>query len=144
MEIINRRAYFDYTITDNFEAGIILTGSEIKSIRSGEANLNDAYIYINDGEVFVKNMFIAKYEQSSYLNHEEKRDRKLLLTKNEIAKIDKQIQIKGTTIVPIRIFFSKRWAKLKIGIGRGKKSFDKRESIKEREVKRELSRIISR
>jgi SsrA-binding protein len=144
MEILNRRAYYDYSIIEHYEAGIMLTGSEIKSIRGGEANLNEAYVFINNGEVFVKNMYISKFEQSSYLNHEEKRDRKLLLSKTQILKIEKYLQTKGTVIIPIKVFFSKRWAKLKIGVGRGKKTYDKRESIKERESKRELSRLNSK
>lgn len=143
MEILNRRAYYDYSVIEHYETGIILTGSEIKSIRKGEANLNEAYVFINNGEVFIKNMYIAKFEQSSYLNHEETRDRKLLLSKNEIYKIEKYLQVKGTVIIPIKVFFSRRWAKVKIGVGRGKKSFDKRQSIKERESKRELSRLNS-
>jgi len=143
MEILNRRAYYDYAIVEQFDAGLILAGSEIKSIREGNANLSEAFVYINNGEAFIKNMYIAKFEQSSYLNHEERKDRKLLLTKAEIFKIEKYLQVKGTTIIPIKIFISKRWAKLKIGIGRGKKSYDKRQSIKEKDIKREVAKDLA-
>ena len=122
MEILNRRAYYDYAIIEQYDAGIILVGSEIKSIRAGNANLSEAYIYISNGEAFIKNMYIAKFQQSSYLNHEERQDRKLLLSKQQLSKVEKYLQVKGTVIIPIKIFISKRWAKLKIGIGRGKKN----------------------
>lgn len=144
MEILNRRAYYDYAIIEQYDAGIILVGSEIKSIRAGNANLSEAYIYISNGEAFIKNMYIAKFQQSSYLNHEERQDRKLLLSKQQLSKIEKYLQVKGTVIIPIKIFISKRWAKLKIGIGRGKKSFDKRQSIKEKDIKREVARDLAK
>ena len=144
MEILNRRAYYDYAIIEQYDAGIILVGSEIKSIRAGNANLSEAYIYISNGEAFVKNMYIAKFQQSSYLNHEERQDRKLLLSKQQLSKVEKYLQVKGTVIIPIKIFISKRWAKLKIGIGRGKKSFDKRQSIKEKDIKREVARDLAK
>ncbi len=144
MEILNRRAYYDYAIIEQYDAGIILVGSEIKSIRAGNANLSEAYIYISNGEAFIKNMYIAKFQQSSYLNHEERQDRKLLLSKQQLSKVEKYLQVKGTVIIPIKIFISKRWAKLKIGIGRGKKSFDKRQSIKEKDIKREVARDLAK
>lgn len=144
MEILNRRAYYDYSIIEQYDAGIILVGSEIKSIRAGNANLSEAYIYISNGEAFIKNMYIAKFQQSSYLNHEERQDRKLLLSKQQLSKVEKYLQVKGTVIIPIKIFISKRWAKLKIGIGRGKKSFDKRQSIKEKDIKREVARDLAK
>ncbi len=142
MEVLNRRAHYDYSIIDDFEAGMILTGSEIKSLRRGDANITEAFIYINKNEVFIKNMYISKFDKASYLNHEERRDRKLLLNKSEVEKIEKYLQNKGTAIVPMKIFFQRRWAKLKIGIGTGKKTYDKRESIKERETKKEISKVL--
>jgi|ERR1035437_10239842 SsrA-binding protein len=143
IEILNRRAYYDYAIVEHFDAGMILVGSEVKSIREGNADLSEAFIYINNGEAFIKNMYIAKFEQSSYLNHEERQDRKLLLTKTELAKIEKYLQVKGTVIIAIKIFFSKNWAKLKIGIGRGKKTYDKRQTIKDRDIKRDVAKDLA-
>ncbi len=144
MEILNRRAYYDYAIIEQYDAGIILVGSEIKSIRAGNANLSEAYIYISNGEAFIKNMYIAKFQQSSYLNHEERQDRKLLLSKQQLSKVEKYLQVKGTVIIPIKIFISKRWAKLKIGIGRGKKNWNKKEAIKAKDIKREVARDLAK
>ena len=142
-EILNRRAYYDYAIVEHFDAGMILLGSEIKSIREGNANLSEAFVYISNGEAFVKNMYIAKFEQSSYLNHEERKDRKLLLNKNELLKIEKYLQVKGTVIIPVKIFMDKRWAKLKIGVGRGKKSWNKKEDIKKKDISRQIKRDLN-
>lgn len=143
MEILNRRAYYDYAIIEQYDAGIILVGSEIKSIRAGNANLSEAYIYISNGEAFIKNMYIAKFQQSSYLNHEERQDRKLLLSKQQLSKVEKYLQVKGTVIIPIKIFISKRWAKLKIGIGRGKKNWNKKEAIKAKDIERQIKRELN-
>lgn len=143
VNIKNRRASFDYEITDTYTAGIVLTGTEIKSIRLGKASLADTYCLVENGEVWVKNMYIAEYFYGTYNNHVARRDRKLLLTKKEIAKLSRAGAEAGFTIVPLRLFISERGlAKLVIGVARGKKSFDKRQSIKEREDKRQLDRIF--
>lgn len=142
INIKNRRASFDYEISDTFTAGMVLTGTEIKSIRAGKASLADTYCLIENGEVWVKNMHIAEYFYGSYNNHAARRDRKLLLNKKEIAKLVKASQDPGYTIIPLRVFISDRgYAKLVIGVARGKKQYDKRQSIKEREDKRTLDRL---
>lgn len=144
INIKNRRATFDYEIVETFTAGIVLTGTEIKSIRSGHASLVDTFCYISSpGEVWVKNMNIAEYFYGTYNNHEARRDRKLLLTRKEIARLAKNGRDAGYTIVPLRLFINDRGlAKLVIGIARGKKEYDKRQSIKEREDKRALARLM--
>ena len=145
INIKNRRASFDYAITDTFTAGIVLTGTEIKSIRQGKASLVDTFCFVNNGEVWVKNMYIAEYFYGTYNNHAERRDRKLLLNKKEIAKLEKNGKETGFTIVPLRLFINERGlAKLVIGIGRGKKDYDKRQSIKEREDKRSMARLFEK
>ena len=145
INIKNRRATFDYEISDTFTAGIVLTGTEIKSIRLGKAGLTDTFCFINNGEVWVKNMYIAEYEFGSYNNHAARRDRKLLLNRKEIGTLQKYSQQSGLTIVPMRVFINDRGlAKMVIGIGRGKKSFDKRQSIKEREDKRIMDRMMKK
>ncbi len=143
INIKNRRATFDYAISETFTAGIVLTGTEIKSIRNGKASLVDTFCIVTNGEVWVKNMYIAEYFYGSYNNHTERRDRKLLLNKKEIARIEKAGKEAGYTIVPLRLFINDRGlAKLVIGVGRGKKEFDKRQSIKEREDKRQMDRLF--
>jgi SsrA-binding protein len=143
VNIKNRRATFDYAIADTYTAGIVLTGTEIKSIRMGKASLVDTFCYINDGEVWVKNMYVAEYFYGTYNNHTERRDRKLLLNRKEISDIGKLACTPGYTIVPLRLFISQRgYAKLVIGVARGKKEYDKRQSIKERDDKRELARAM--
>lgn len=145
INIKNKRAHFDYEIGDTFTAGIVLTGTEIKSIRDSKASLADSYCIVENGEVWVKGMHIAEYFFGSYNNHSTRRDRKLLLSKKEIAKISKATDDKGFTIVPIRMFISDRgYAKLVIGIGRGKKQYDKRLSIRERDDKRMLDRMMKK
>ncbi|MDE7495615.1 MAG: SsrA-binding protein SmpB [Muribaculaceae bacterium] len=145
INIKNRRASFDYEIGDTYTAGLVLTGTEIKSIRGGKASLVDSYCVIDNDEVWVKGMNISEYFYGSYNNHTARRDRKLLLNKKEIAKLKKASEDPGYTIVPLRIFISDRgYAKLVIGVGRGKKQFDKRQSIKEREDKRYLDRVMKR
>ncbi len=145
INIKNRRASFDYEISDKLTAGIVLTGTEIKSIRQGKASLADTYCVIDRGEVWVKGMYIAEYFQGSYNNHVTRRDRKLLLTRKEIAKLSKAADNPGYTIVPLRVFLSERgYAKMVIGVGRGKKSYDKRQSIREREDKRQLDRVMKK
>jgi SsrA-binding protein len=145
VNIKNRRATFDFAIGDTYTAGIVLTGTEIKSIRLGKASLVDTFCYVDRGEVWVKNMYIAEYFYGTYNNHTERRDRKLLLNRKEIEKIEKANKEPGNTIVPLRMFINDRGlAKLVIGIGRGKKEFDKRQSIKEREDKRAIARMFQK
>ena len=145
INIKNKKAHFNYEIGDTFTAGIVLTGTEIKSIRDGKASLTDSYCVVDNGEVWVKGMHISEYFYGSYNNHSVRRDRKLLLTTKEIRKIAKAAEEPGYTIVPIRMFISEKgYAKLVIGIGRGKKQYDKRQSIKEREDKRNLDRFMKR
>ena len=143
INIKNRRARFDYEISDTFTAGLVLTGTEIKSLRQGKGSLTDSFCYVNNGEMWVKNMYIAEYFYGSYNNHSARRDRKLLLNKKEIAKIAKSGKEAGYTIVPLRVFINERGlAKMVIGIGRGKKEYDKRQSIKDRDDKRAIARIF--
>ncbi len=145
INIKNRRASFDYEIGDTYTAGMVLTGTEIKSIRAGKASLADSYCIIDRGEVWVKGMNISEYFYGSYNNHIARRDRKLLLSKKEIAKIEKAISDPGYTLIPLRIFISDRgYAKLVVGVARGKKQYDKRQSIKEREDKRILDRLMKK
>lgn len=145
VNIKNRRATFDYAIGDTFTAGLVLTGTEIKSIRQGKASLADTFCYVNNGEVWIKNMYIAEYFYGTYNNHTERRDRKLLLNRKEIQRLAKASKEAGYTIVPMRLFINDRGlAKLVIGIGRGKKEYDKRQSIKEREDKRAIARMFEK
>ena len=145
INIKNRRATFDYEIIETYTAGIVLTGTEIKSIRGGKAGLTDTFCFINNDEVWVKNMYIAEYFYGTYNNHEARRDRKLLLNKKEIDKIEKSGKETGYSIIPMRLFINQRGlAKLVIGIGRGKKEYDKRQSIKEREDKRSMARMFEK
>ena len=145
INIKNRRATFDYAIGDTFTAGLVLTGTEIKSIRQGKASLADTFCYVNNGEVWVKNMYIAEYFYGTYNNHAARRDRKLLLNKKEIAKLEKNGKETGFTIIPLRLFINDRGlAKLVIGIARGKKEYDKRQSIKEREDKVTMARMMQK
>ncbi|MCC8119069.1 MAG: SsrA-binding protein [Bacteroidales bacterium] len=139
----NKRARFDYDILDTYTAGIVLTGTEIKSIRQGKASLSDTYCYVTNGELWVKNMYIAEYFYGSYNNHAARRDRKLLLQKKEIRRLEKDGKDAGFSIVPLRLFINERGlAKLVVGLGRGKKEYDKRQSIKEREDKRSMARMF--
>lgn len=145
INIKNRKATFDYEITEKYTAGIVLTGTEIKSIRQGKASLVDTYCVVNHNEVWIKGMYIAEYFQGSYNNHITRRDRKLLLNRKEINKLIKASDIPGYTIIPLKLFLSDRgYAKLIIGVGRGKKSYDKRQSIREREDKRQLERVMKK
>lgn len=145
INIKNRRASFDYEIGDIYTAGLVLTGTEIKSIRDGKASLTDSYCVIDRGEVWVKDMNISEYFYGTYNNHAAKRDRKLLLNKKEIAKLQKAAEDPGYTIVPLRLFISEKgYAKLEIGVGRGKKHYDKRQSIRDREDKRSLNRLMKK
>ena len=140
----NRKAGFNYAIQETVEAGIILTGAEVKSLRLGHANINDAYGIEKNGELYMSNMFIAEYANKGYESHVEKRDRKLLLKKKEIIDIINALARKGATLVAIRLFFNEKGrAKLEIGLGRGKKMYDKREATKERDWNRDKQRILN-
>lgn len=144
MEIINRKAKFDYFIEDEYEAGIVLTGTEIKSIRAGHCNLKDSYGIVKNGEVFLLNMFIGQYREGNIFNHSETRSRKLLLHKKEIKKIENSISLNGLTLVPLKGYFKDNKFKILVGIGRGKKNYDKRETLKERDIKREVDKNLKR
>lgn len=141
MEIVNRKARHEYNILENYTAGIVLQGSEVKSIKVGKANIGDAYCVITNGEVWLKNSHVSKYDSDKFTNHEEKRDRKLLLNKKEIRRLASDVQNPGYTIIPLKMFIMKGKIKVEIGLCKGKKDYDKRESIKERDSKRELDRI---
>jgi len=141
-EIKNRKAKFEYQFVRTYEAGIRLTGTEVKSIRKGEANLNDAYCMFKDGELYIKNMYIAEYDHGNINNHETRADRKLLLKKAELKKIEAKAKEKGFAIVPYRIYLTERnLIKIEIATAQGKKSYDKSHSIKEKDAKRELDRM---
>jgi len=142
IEIKNRKAAFEYKFLSEYEAGIILMGTEIKSIRKGEANLKEAYCVFKDGELLIRGMYIAEYKYGTYNNHEPTRVRKLLLKKIELKKLERRVKEKGMTIVPYRLYISERgFAKIEVMLATGKKSYDKRATIKERDNKRELDRM---
>ncbi|MBD0350535.1 MAG: SsrA-binding protein [Bacteroidota bacterium] len=143
MEIKNRSAYFEYYIDDKYVAGIILTGTEVKSLRAGKASFNDSYCIFQKGELWVKSLHIAEYTHGTFNNHEPLQDRKLLLNRRELKRLESKIKEKGYTIVPLRIFFNeKNLAKVEIGLGKGKKLHDKRETIKQRDTEREIKRHL--
>lgn len=141
IEIKNRKAYFDYFIESEIEAGIVLTGTEIKSIRKGSANLKDTYARIKNEEVFILNMYIAPYEEGNRYNVPERRERKLLLKKHEILKLKGQVIKEGYSLIPLKLYFKGNNAKILLGLCRGKKLYDKRETIKERDLARESKKI---
>ncbi len=136
MEIVNKKAYFNYFIESEYEAGIVLKGSEIKAIRQGKCAINEAYIRIKNNEAFIINSFIDVYNEASIFNHEARRERKLLLHKKEIKKLYNYASIDGYTLIPLKMYLKNGYVKLSIGVGKGKKLYDKRESIKERDLKR--------
>lgn len=142
MEIVNRKAKFDYEIIDVYESGIVLKGTEIKSVRNGNANLKDSYIIIRNHEAYLLNMFISKYKEGNINNHDEIRSRKLLLHKKEILKIENKIELKGLTVIPLRMYFKNGNAKLEIAVARGKHTYDKKEAIKSRDIKRETDKML--
>ncbi|MFZ9330864.1 MAG: SsrA-binding protein SmpB [Chitinophagaceae bacterium] len=143
MEIKNRSASYEYFIEDKFDAGMMLTGTEVKAIRDGRVSFNDSYCLLDRGELYVKGLHISPYEYGSYSNHNPTRERKLLLKKKELDKIAHKLKEKGFTIIPLSIYFNERgYAKMKIGLGKGKKLHDKRESIKQRESEREIKRFV--
>ena len=144
MEIKNKKANFDYFIEDTIECGIELKGTEIKSLRNGSGDLKDTFALIRNGEVFLHNMYIAKYEEGNIFNHDERRTRKLLLNKREILKLKDNVEISGYTLVPIKLYFKGNRAKILLGIARGKKTYDKRESLKKKDMKREIEKQLKR
>ena len=141
VEVNNKKARFDYFIDEEIECGIALTGTEIKSIRKGSVNLKDTYARIKNHEVFVLNMFIAKYDEGNIFNHDERRSRKLLLHKKQILKLEEKIKLEGYTLVPLKLYFVKDKVKILLGLCRGKKNYDKRETIKQRDLDRESRKI---
>ena len=140
MEIINRKANYDYQILETLETGLVLKGTEIKSIRDGRANLRDSYAIVKNNEIFLLNMHIGQYREGNIFNHEETRTRKLLLNKKEIYKLRDSVALNGYTLVPLKIYFKNNKAKLLLGIAKGKKNYDKRETIKQRDIDREVKR----
>lgn len=144
IEIKNKKASFDYFIEDTYECGIVLTGTEIKSVRKGSCNLKDSYARVKNNEVFLTNMFISTYEEGNRFNHDERRERKLLLHKKEIYKIRDKLEKEGYSLVPVKLYLKDGKAKILLGVGRGKKSYDKRRSIKERDIKRDLQKMVNK
>ena len=142
MEILNRKARYDYYIEETYEAGIVLTGTEVKSIRDGKANIKDSYVIIKDGEAYLLNTHISLYSEGNRFNHEETRTRKLLLHSKEIAKITNRLEIEGYTLIPLKVYFVKQRVKILIGVAKGKKNYDKRETIKKRDIEREMQKRI--
>lgn len=144
MEILNRKAKHDYFIEEEYEAGLVLTGTEIKSIRNGKANIKDSYAIIKDGEAYILNMHISKYDEGNIFNHEETRTRKLLLNKREIYKMRDAVEKAGYTLIPLKIYFKGNYAKVLVGVAKGKHNYDKRESLKEKDIKREIEKNLKR
>lgn len=143
LEISNKKAYFDYYIEDTYEVGIVLTGTEIKSIRKGTANLKDCYAKIKNDELVLLNMFIGTYEEGNRFNHEERRTRKLLMHKKEIVKLEEKTEKEGYTLIPVKLYFKNNKVKLLLGVGKGKKNYNKKQAIKERDVNREAEKELS-
>ena len=140
MEILNRKARYDYEIEDTYEAGIVLTGTEIKSIREGKVNIKDSYAIIRNNEIYLLNTHISQYKEGNIFNHDEDRTRKLLLHKKEILKLRYKLEIDGYTIIPLKIYFVKNKAKVLLGVAKGKKNYNKKETIKERDIQREMEK----
>jgi SsrA-binding protein len=145
VEIKNKKAKFEYEFLESFTAGIQLFGTEIKSIRNSKASITESYAVMIKNELFIRNMYVGDYENSGHFNHESKRDRKLLLNKIELNKINKKLKNKGLTIVPTKLFIGKNgWAKLNISVAKGKKIYDKREDLKTKDIKREIDRSLKK
>lgn len=140
MEILNREAKHNYFIIDTYEAGIVLTGTEIKSIRNGKCNLKDSYAILKSNEIYLLNTHISSYDKGNIFNHEETRTRKLLLHKQEIIKLNNKVNLEGYTLIPLKIYFVKGKAKVLIGVCKGKKTYDKKETLKERDIAREMQK----
>lgn len=144
MNIRNKKAYYEFSIIEEYEAGLVLTGSEVKSIRNGDVTIGDSYAYFRNGEIFIKNMKVSPYKQAHRAEtHDENREKKILLNKREIAKIDKLMQEKGTTIILLGLFLKNNRIKAKIGVGKGKKLWNKKEDIKKRDIDRDTKRELS-
>jgi len=144
IEIKNKRAKFDYEWLDTYTAGMQLVGTEVKSIRMGKASIAEAYCYLTEGELFIKGMNVAEWSHGNIYNHDPIRERKLLLSKRELDKIEKAVKDQGITIVPTKLFISEKgWVKLNIAVARGKKNYDKRQSLKDKDAKRDLARLKS-
>tara|TARA_B100000963_G_C22125218_1_gene450814 strand:- start:1 stop:447 length:447 start_codon:yes stop_codon:yes gene_type:complete len=144
VEIKNKRAKFDYEWLDTYTAGLQLLGTEVKSIRMGKASIAEAYCYMSDGELFIKGMNVTEWSHGNIFNHDPIRERKLLLSKRELDKIDKSLKDQGITVVPTKLFISEKgWIKLNIAVAKGKKNYDKRQSLKEKDAKRDLARLKS-
>jgi SsrA-binding protein len=141
---VNRRAYHDYFIDEKYEAGVMLTGTEVKSVRNGRTNLRDGFVRIDRNEAWLENVHISPYAQGNLMNHEPLRARKLLLHRKEIASLIGKLKQRGYTLVPLRVYFTRNHAKVEIGLARGKRQYDKREAIAEREAKREIARAVRR
>jgi SsrA-binding protein len=140
----NRKAYHDYAVTDTYEAGLVLTGTEVKSLRLGRASLTDAFGHENNGEIFLHGLHIPEYTQGTWTNHEPRRVRKLLLHRDEIAKMLGKLRDDGVTLVPLSIYFNNGYAKVEIALARGKKSYDKRQDLATRDAQKEISRALGR
>jgi len=143
IEINNKKAYFDYYIEETYEAGIVLTGTEIKSIRKGSANLKDCYARVKNSELMLINMLISPYEEGNRFNVDERRTRKLLMHKKEILKLEQKIEKEGYTLIPVKLYFKNGKVKILLGLGKGKKLFNKKQAIKERELSREAEKDLS-
>ena len=141
MEVVNREAKYNYFILEELECGIVLTGTEIKSIRDGKVNLKDSYAIIRNYEVYLLNCHIAEYKEGNLFNHDTRRSRKLLLHKKEILKLANKVNLEGLTLIPLKLYFNKNKAKILLGLCKGKKTFDKRETIKKRELEREANKL---
>jgi SsrA-binding protein len=141
---VNRRAYHDYFIDEKLEAGLMLTGSEVKSVRGGRTNLRDGFVRIDGNEAWLENVNISPYTQANLMNHEPMRPRKLLLHRKEISSLIGKVRQKGYTLIPLRVYFSRNHAKVEVGLARGKKQYDKREAIAERDAKRDIARAMRR
>jgi SsrA-binding protein len=143
IELVNKKGFFNYNIIDKYEAGVVLVGSEIKSIRDMKVSFSDSYcLFLSETELYVRNLHIDLYESTSYNGHEPKRDRKLLLTKKELRKLYKTVKIKGHTIIPLKIYIKNGFAKLQIGLASSKKQYDKKQNIKDKDLKKDLNRSL--
>ena len=141
---VNRRAYHDYFVDEKYEAGVVLTGTEVKSLRAGRCNLRDGFVRIDGNEAWLENVHISPYAQGNLMNHDPLRPRKLLLHRRQIATLIGKVRQKGYTLIPLRVYFSRNHAKVEVGLARGKREFDKREAIAERDAKREIARAMRR
>jgi SsrA-binding protein len=140
----NRKARHDYSILETYEAGIVLTGTEVKSLRAGRASMSDAYANVEAGEVYLRNLHIPEYTQGTWTNHEPRRTRKLLLHRLEIARLIGKLRESGLTLVPLSLYFADGWAKVELGLARGKRSYDKRQDLAQRDANREINRALGR